>query len=106
MRGDLDGELQPLVRALHLHQHVAFAEAEIAHGAGGEVEILDPPSGRGALLQVSLPAALEDFLRQRWPAAERLAFCHAGARGVLRRGWAPLSDDCMPEPGDEVFALE
>ena len=29
---------------------------EIAHGAGGEVEILDPPSGRGALLQVSLPA--------------------------------------------------
>ena len=29
-----------------------------------------------------------------------------GARGVLRRGWAPLSDDCMPEPGDEVFALE
>lgn len=57
-------------------------------------------------MQVSLPAALEDFLRQRWPAAERLAFCHAGARGVLRRGWAPLSDDCMPEPGDEVFALE
>ncbi|MBP8265554.1 MAG: sensor histidine kinase, partial [Zoogloea sp.] len=29
---------------------------EIAHGAGGEVEILDPPSGHGALLQVSLPA--------------------------------------------------
>jgi hypothetical protein len=57
-------------------------------------------------MQVSLPAALEDFLRQRWPAAERLAFCHAGARGVLRRGWAPLSDDCMPEPGDELFALE
>ena len=24
-------------------------------------------------MQVSLPAALEDFLRQRWPAAERLA---------------------------------
>lgn len=57
-------------------------------------------------MQVSLPAALEDFMRQRWPAAERLQFCHAGARGVLRRGWAPLGDDCVPEPGDEVFALE
>lgn len=29
---------------------------EIAHGAGGEVEIADPPGGRGALLRVTLPA--------------------------------------------------
>ncbi|MFM2346091.1 MAG: hypothetical protein RL654_844 [Pseudomonadota bacterium] len=59
-------------------------------------------------MQVSLPAALEDFMRQRWPAAERLQFCHAGARGVLRRGGAPLSDDCVADAraGDEVFALE
>ena len=33
---------------------------EIAHGAGGEVEILDPPGGRGTLLRVSLPAANAD----------------------------------------------
>ncbi len=29
---------------------------EIAHGAGGEVEILDPPTHTGALLRVNLPA--------------------------------------------------
>lgn len=29
---------------------------EIAHGAGGEVDILDTPDGRGVLLRVSLPA--------------------------------------------------
>ena len=28
---------------------------EIAHGFHGEVEILDPPGGRGALLRVTLP---------------------------------------------------
>lgn len=30
---------------------------EIAHGLQGEVEILDPPGGRGALLRVSLPGS-------------------------------------------------
>ena len=32
---------------------------EIAHGAGGEVDILDTPDGRGVLLRVSLPALID-----------------------------------------------
>jgi len=57
------------------------------------------------VFQVSLPASIEAYARQRWPEAERIELCHAQARVVVRRGWAPIADGCVPEAGDRVLAL-
>lgn len=65
-----------------------------------------PEAQRHSLFfQVSLPASLEAFARERWPEAERIEFCHAGERVVVRRGWAPIADGCLPAGGDRVIAL-
>ena len=56
--------------------------------------------------RTSLPAALEAFVRQRWPEARRLELCHDTRRVVLREGWTPIADGCHPEPGDRVIALD
>ncbi|MCY7314928.1 MAG: DUF2145 domain-containing protein [Rubrivivax sp.] len=58
-----------------------------------------------AQFRVSMPQAIEVFVRQRVPGAERLEFCHTAAHVVMRRGWEPLPDGCVPGEGDEVFAL-
>lgn len=57
------------------------------------------------VFRISVPASLEAYARQRWPAAQRVALCHAGARIVVRRGWQSLPEDCTPAPGDEVHPL-
>ena len=57
------------------------------------------------VFEVSMPASLEAFVRQREPAATRIELCHTDTRIVLRRGWAPLPDDCVAGPGDEELAL-
>jgi hypothetical protein len=57
-------------------------------------------------LQVSMPATIEHFVRQREPAAQRIELCQTEGRIVIRRGWQPLSDKCQPEPGDEVLNLD
>lgn len=59
-----------------------------------------------ARYRVTTPASIEAWLRQRWPALQRLEFCHAGARVVVRRDGPPLADDCKPSAGDEVIALD
>lgn len=64
------------------------------------------PALRQQVFEVSMPASLEAFVRQREPAATRIELCHTDTRIVLRRGWAPLSDDCAPETGDEIYALK
>ncbi len=66
---------------LHFHDHPA--------------EQLD--TGR---MQTSLPASLEAFALQRWPAARRIELCHGPQGIVLREGGAPLAAGCMPQPGD------
>jgi len=58
------------------------------------------------IFEVSMPASLEAFIRQREPAAQRVEVCHTGSRIVVRRGWTPLNDDCVAEPGDEELALQ
>jgi hypothetical protein len=55
--------------------------------------------------QLTLPRSLEVFVRQRWPEARRIALCHAGDQVLVRRGWAPLPEDCRASPGDEVRTL-
>ncbi len=54
---------------------------------------------------VSMPESLEGFVRQRVPAAERLELCHTDQHVLLRRGWEPLADGCVPQDGDTVIPL-
>ncbi|HET9822848.1 MAG TPA: DUF2145 domain-containing protein [Burkholderiaceae bacterium] len=56
--------------------------------------------------RTSLPAALEAFVRARWPEARRLELCHDTRQVVLREGWTPIADGCRAEPGDRVIALD
>lgn len=51
--------------------------------------------------QVSMPASVERFVRQRWPQAERVEWCLRGREVVVRRGWVPLDEHCSPAAGDE-----
>ena len=65
-----------------------------------------PEAERHSLVfQVSLPASLEAFVRERWPEAERIEFCHAGERVVVRRGWASIADGCQAAADDRVIML-
>ena len=72
------------------------------------VQVDDHPeeARRAGVFEVSMPAALEEFVRARDPAATRVELCHVGRRIVLRRGWAPLPEGCVPEDGDEVVELD
>jgi hypothetical protein len=67
-----------------------------------------PPTPEGAVpaYALSLPASLEAFARQRWPAAQRLEICHRGGQALLRRDGPPLAEGCRPEAGDTVLALD
>jgi hypothetical protein len=55
--------------------------------------------------QVSMPASIEAFVRQRLPQAQRIEICHADRRVVLRRGWEPIAEGCQPAPDDTVITL-
>ncbi len=66
-----------------------------------------PEADRFALrLRTSLPADIERFVRQREPQAQRIELCHAAGRVVLRKGWQPIAEGCVPADGDRVFALD
>jgi hypothetical protein len=39
------------------------------------------------------------------PGAQRLEFCHTERHVVVRRGWTPLAEGCVPEDGDTVVPL-
>jgi hypothetical protein len=56
--------------------------------------------------RVSMPAALEAFVRQRWPQAQRIEFCHTDQQVVVRRGWQAINAGCQAEAGDTVLALD
>ena len=65
-----------------------------------------PEAIRSMRLDVSLPAGLEAFARQRLPASERVEICHDGKQVVVHRGWEPIADGCVPGPDDRVIALD
>jgi len=66
-----------------------------------------PDTDRFALrFRTSVPASIEAFVRRHAPQARRVELCHDGRRAVVHRGWAPLPDGCLPEPGDRVVELE
>jgi len=56
-------------------------------------------------LRVSVPDAIETFVRQQAPQTRRVELCHANGRIVVRRGWEPLDASCEPGPGDEVIPM-
>ena len=55
--------------------------------------------------RVSMPAAMEAFVQARVPGATRLEFCHTDRIVVVRRGWAPIAEGCLPEAQDTVIPL-
>lgn len=57
-------------------------------------------------VQTSLPASLETFALQRWPAARRIEFCHGPQGFVQREDGTPLAAGCVPREGDRVTALD
>ena len=56
--------------------------------------------------RVSMPASIEAFVRATVPGATRIELCHSGARVVVRRGWEPLPEGCMPDAQDTVIMLD
>ncbi len=62
-----------------------------------------PRQDRAALqLRVSLPATIETFIRQRFPASTRVELCHDGRQIVVHHGWSPIAAGCTPGEGDRV----
>jgi hypothetical protein len=65
-----------------------------------------PEEDRHALrMRVSLPAAIEKFVRERWPDARHIELCQVAGRVVVRHGWDPLGDRCTPQAGDSQITL-
>ncbi len=69
----------------------------------GDHPAQDLEAGR---FRVSMPQSIEAFARARVPGARRLEFCHANRRVVVREGWTPIADGCVPGPGDRVVDLD
>lgn len=59
-----------------------------------------------AQLRVTMPQSIETFVRRQVPGAERIELCHTDMHAVIRRGWAPIAEGCVPEPGDTVVSLQ
>ncbi|SCK04956.1 DUF2145 domain-containing protein [Vogesella sp. LIG4] len=55
--------------------------------------------------QVSLPGAIDNFVRQQWPGSQRLELCTRGEQLVIHRGWDNIADGCVPGAQDEVRQL-
>ena len=55
---------------------------------------------------VSMPESIERFVRQQVPGAERVEFCHTDRHVVMKRGWEPIADGCVPGEGDTVVVFD
>lgn len=65
-----------------------------------------PDEARAAMrLQVSLPATVEQFVQQRFPASSRVELCHDEHQIVVHRGWSPIAAGCVAGPDDRVIPL-
>jgi hypothetical protein len=53
--------------------------------------------------QVSMPLAIEGFVRLKFPQSERLEFCHNDRHIVIHRGWEPIKEGCVAGEGDTVL---
>ena len=55
--------------------------------------------------RVSMPAAIESFVRSMVPGASRIEFCHTDRQVVVHRGWEPIAEGCAAGPQDTVITL-
>lgn len=58
-----------------------------------------------AQFRVSMPVAIEHFVRQRVPEATRIEICHTDKHVVVRRGWESIADGCVATAEDRVIEL-
>lgn len=56
--------------------------------------------------RVSMPSSIEAFVHSRVPAAQRMEFCFADRRVVIRRGWEPIEAGCRAAADDTVVVLD
>ncbi len=68
----------------------------------------DHPEGERFSLRfrISTPAAVEAFVHERMPSAQRIELCHDDRQVVIRHGWLPLAEGCRPEAGDRVVPFD
>ena len=55
--------------------------------------------------RISMPAAIENFVRSTVPGATRIEFCHTERYVVVHRGWEPIAEGCVPGAQDTVITL-
>jgi hypothetical protein len=66
-----------------------------------------PQEDRFALkVRTSVPSSIEAFVRAQAPGARRTELCHDERQLVIRRGWEPLADGCLPGPDDQVIVFD
>lgn len=100
-----------LQRAGYAPEPVVIRPGWLIHAAAAIpfVHVDDHPSAdrKARTLRVSLPGALEDFVRHRHPGSERIEICHDGRQAMVHQGWEPVGAHCRAEDGsDRVVALE
>ncbi|WP_326539581.1 DUF2145 domain-containing protein [Pseudorhodoferax sp.] len=60
---------------------------------------------RAGVFDVSMPVAIEAFVRRLHPGTRRIELCHDGRRLVQRDHGPPLDAACTPSEGDRVQAM-
>ncbi|MBC7957237.1 MAG: DUF2145 domain-containing protein [Cytophagales bacterium] len=56
--------------------------------------------------RISMPASIEAFIHETVPGATRVEFCHTEQHIVIRRGWVPIAEGCVPGTQDTVVTLD
>ncbi|MET0322148.1 MAG: DUF2145 domain-containing protein, partial [Duganella sp.] len=109
---DLRAQAQAWLRAAHYAPAPVEVNSWWTMQAAHFVPLLHlddhPDEDRAArALHISLPTTVEDFVRARFPASRRVELCHDGSRVVIRHGWTPIADGCVPDAqqGDRVISL-
>ena len=92
--GVFDGAAQPLAW---------FASALVPHVHADDHPAEDLAQRR---YRVSMPSALEAFVRARLPEARRVELCRTERHIVVHRGWEPIAEGCVAGRGDTLIALD
>jgi hypothetical protein len=58
------------------------------------------------LNRVSMPEAMDRFVRRTVPGARRVEICHSGRRVVVHEGWDAVAEGCVAAPQDRVVMLD
>ncbi len=115
--GRLDGADNPRAQAQQWLQAQGYTPSVMALGSrpmmwlGAFVPWVHsddhPPEDTAqAHYRVSMPASIEAFVQAQVPGATRLELCHTERHVVIRRGWEPIAEGCVPGQRDTVITLE